>query len=243
MSKAKTPIDDENGITSQLRGETIAYALQSGIANLAANFYEPYVNYRIQKHFSSPSTPTHGNYTQNLAGEFAGDIIGTGALITAEAFFPQQLHTGTRAIRSFIDPLYEYAAHTIFANQKDEPFYEQRIEDWKIFQERNFARSAFMGSAGILGNVAIQKYMLGNPSSTKLIFLGKLASTSLSTALGLTLRFAFPEHLNGIDKWMGKQIAPLMTDQLLENAPTEQKESHVDNLLRQRSQTPPHSVS
>lgn len=222
MADMDTKPDKENKesapITAQLRGETMAYAVQSAVYNLGANFFEPYVNYRVQKYYSqhNPSHPGAGNYTQNLAGEFAGDIIGSSTLLLAEAICPEQLHSCMRTVRSWVDPLYTSVAHRVFAKEKDSPDYEQKIEKWKTFQERNLVRSAIIATAGIAGNVATQKLVIGNPSPTKLIFAGKLISTALSTSIGLGVRLAFPDQMKGMDKWMSKNIfAPMLKDKVM----------------------------
>jgi len=227
---------DKKTVSAKLRGETMAYAAQSAIYNLGANFFEPYINYRVQKRYSShdASHPgVHGNYTQNLAGEFAGDIIGSSSLILAEALIPEQLHACTRKMRSWIDPLYTSVAHIAFAKEKSEPGYEQKIEKWKTFQERNLVRSAIIATVGIAGNLATQKMLIKNPSPTGLIFAGKLASTSLTTAIGLGVRLAFPHQMKGVDRWMSKKIfAPMMQD---EETPTDDAHaaSHADRLVNQ----------
>lgn len=211
-----TEIVQNNDIPAQLRGETVAYAVQSGVYNLGANFFEPYLNYRVQKYYAA-RPGAHGNYTQNLAGEFAGDIVGASTLILAEALIPDQLHTFIRAARGHIDPLYTSVAHAVFARECTQPDYEQKMEKWKTFQERSLVRSSIIAAAGIAGNVATQKLLIGNPSPAGLIFKGKLLSTALTTILGLGVRFAFPKQTHGMDKWMGKNLfAPLMEDRELE---------------------------
>lgn len=211
MDALETGIEDKKSapVTAQLRGETMAYALQSAVHNLGANFFEPYINYRVQKSYSQKG----GSYAQNLGGEFAGDIIGASTLMLLEAVCPEQLHSCTRTMRSWVDPLYTSVAHKVFAKEKDSPDYEQKIEKWKTFQERNLARSAIIATAGIAGNIATQKLVIGNPAPTKLIFVGKLISTALTTTLGLTARFTFPDQMKNADKWMAKNIfAPMLKD-------------------------------
>lgn len=234
MDALETGKDDKKSapVTAQLRGETMAYALQSAVLNLGANFFEPYINYRVQKHYSAKDGA--GNYTQNLAGEFAGDIIGASTLMLAEAVCPEQLHACTRTLRSWVDPLYTSVAHRVFAKEKDSPDYEQKVEKWKTFQERNLVRSAIIATAGIAGNVATQKLVIGNPSPTRLIFAGKLVSTALTTTLGLSARLAFPEQMKGIDKWVGKNIfTPMLKDK---DAPNGEASSgpHAGRLMNER---------
>ena len=203
-------------LSAQLRGETIAYAAQSIVYNLGGNIFEPYINYRIQKRFSGPDAEhpgKYGNYLQNLAGEFAGDITGAGTLILAEMLVPHQLHFCTRKMRSWVDPLYTSVAHRVFAHEQNEPDYAKKIEEWKTFQERNLARSVIIATGSIAGNLATQKWLVNNPSPTKLIFAGKLASTALTTALGLTVRLAFPKQMKGVDSWMSTHFfAPLLKE-------------------------------
>lgn len=224
-------------ITSQQRGETVAYAVQSGIYNLGANFFEPYINYRFQKHYSGADAvhpKAHGNYSQNLMGEFAGDIIGASTLVVAESLFPHQLHACTRTMRGWVDPLYSTVAHRVFANEKDSPEYEQKVEKWKTFQERNLARSVIIASAGIAGNIATQKMFIGNPSPTSLILQGKLLTTAITTTLVLVIRLAFPEKTKGIDNWMSKNIfAPMMEDKA--NIDIGPGTSHVEKLMQQKN--------
>lgn len=208
-------LDKPVKVTAQMRGETMAFAAQSALYNLGANFFEPYINYRVQKHFSGGDAlhpKAYGNYTQNLAGEFAGDIIGASTLMLAEAICPEEYHRFARKARGLIDPLYTSVAHVVFAKERTAPDYDKKVEDWKTFQERNLVRSAVIATTGILGNVATQKLVIGNPSPTKLIFAGKLISTALTTTLGLTARLAFPEAMKGMDSWMGKTIFEPMMD-------------------------------
>lgn len=233
MSDMEADKKDKAAVPAQLRGETIAYAVQSGISNLAANFYEPYINYRIQRHYSGEDKAGYGNYTQNLAGELAGDLTGSTALILAETLCPEQLHNCTRTMRSWVDPIYDRVARRVLANEKDTPDYEQKVEKWKTFQERNLVRSTIMATAGIAGNIATQKLIVGNPSPTKLIFLGKLASTALTTAIGLTVRFTFPDQMKSMDKWMGKHIGSVLEDKgVAKDAPAS---THVAKLTAQDS--------
>jgi len=231
MTETKAHTEDPQIVTAQLRGETIAYAVQSGITNLAGNLFEPYVSYRIQKHYSK----NHGNYTQNLAGEFAGDVIGSASLIAAEIACPELLHSCTRKIRSFIDPLYTSVAHAVLASERNAPDYEQQIDQWKLFQERNAVRAGIIFTAGLAGNLATQKLIARNPSPTKVIFLGNLASSALTTAIGLCGRLAFPEYTKGIDNWMGKHIGSWVDDRKIEDNET----SHVARLEHQTSALTP----
>lgn len=221
---------DPNTVSSQLRGETMAFALQSAFYNLGANFFEPYINYRVQKHYSKNDPSISGNYTQNLAGEFAGDVIGASTLMLAEALAPEQLHAATRKLRSWVDPLYTSVAHRVFEKEKNSPDYEKKVEEWKTFQERNLVRSAIVATAGIAGNLATQKWVIGNPSPTKVIFAGKLISTALTTTIGLGVRLAFPQQMKSVDTWVGEKVfKPWLSDKKVEgdkSRPT----SHVDRL-------------
>lgn len=214
-----------NRITPALRGETIAYALQTGVMNVAANFFEPYISSRVQQRYGG--TNQYGSYGQNLAGEFAGDLIGAGTLIVAEAACPDELHHCTRTLRRWVDPVYSVIAEKALAGEKNAPDYARKLEEWKMFQERNLARSTIMATAGLAGNIATQKFLVGNPSPTKFIFLGKLASTLVTTGLGLTVRFVFPEHMKKLDQRIGKRLAPLL----------QQDTSHVEK-LEQENTTP-----
>lgn len=202
-------------VSAQLRAENIAYAVQNGVYNLAANFFEPYIGLRVQKFYSKTHPGIHsGNYGQNLAGELAGDLIGSATLIAAEKMAPHQLHTCTRAIRRSVDPLYDKLAHKVL--EKDpgstEQEYQKKVEDWKVFQERNFARSMVMLTAGIAGNVATQKLLMGNPSPTSMIVTGKLISSSLTMALSLGSRIAFPHQAKATDRWIGKKLKHILED-------------------------------
>ena len=223
--------EDASHISAKLRGETMAFALQSAVCNLGANLFEPYVSYRIQKHYAHDDPALTGNYTQNLVGEFAGDMLGAGALMLAELVFPEQLHGASRKIRSWLDPLYSSVAHQVFAKEKDSPDYEKKIEEWKTFQERNLVRSSIVASVGLAGNLATQKLLLGNPSSLKVVFAGKLASTALTTALGLTARLAFPKQMKRIDNWVGDTVfKPWLEDKTIEQ---DKPEQHTERLRRQ----------
>jgi hypothetical protein len=202
-------------VSAQLRGETMAYAAQTGALSLFANVYEPWLNSRIQKHYSSHSAKpeAYGGYWKNFGGELAGDVTGFGSLMLAEMLFPEQLHSCTRKMRSWVDPLYSSVAHRVFADEKDSPDYAQKVDAWKTFQERNLVRSTIMAATGITGNVAAQKWVIHNESPTKVIFLGKLATTALTTALGLTARLAFPDGTKNVDRWMSTNIfAPMLDD-------------------------------
>ena len=91
-----------------------------------------------------------------------------------------------------------------------------------------------MATAGIAGNIATQKLLAKNPSPTRVIFAGKLLSTALTTTMGLTSRFAFPEQTRNMDRWMSKNLfAPMMKDKELESA---LDDHHTDRLNQQRHQ-------
>lgn len=241
MSKTETEnaYKEPNSVSAQLRGETMAYAVQSAVYNLGANFFEPYINYQVQKRYSGHGlahNTAHGNYAQNLAGEFAGDIIGASTLMLAEAICPEQLHAGTRRARSWIDPIYSSIAQKVFAKEKGSPDYEQKIDKWKTFQERNLVRSTIIATAGIAGNIATQKLVIGNPSPTKLIFAGKLVSTALTTAIGLGARMAFPERMKSLDTLVGKKIfKPLLNDKEI-SADADISTTYADRLNRVEDQ-------
>lgn len=229
------PVDkkpDDSTVTAQLRGEVMAYAVQNGVYNVVGNFFEPIIGTQTQKYYSShdKSHPQHGTYGQNLLGEFAGDISGAGSLILAEALAPKTLHTFLRSARSLIDPLYTSVAHRVFAAEKDAPDYQQKVQQWALTQERNFVRSAFMATFGIAGNLGAQKYLIKNPSPTSVIFKGKLLSTAVTTALGLTARMVFPKQINGLDNAIAKKfITPMLDD--VEGVPTVPvAATHVDKI-------------
>jgi hypothetical protein len=206
---------DDKMVSAQLRGETMAYAFQSGMYNLAANFFEPYVGYRTQRYYSEHGGAplAYGSYSQNLAGEFAGDVVGAATLVGAELIFPQQLHYFMRSARNWIDPLYSSAAHSVFASEKHSPDYEKKVEAWKLFQERNLVRSTIMATASIAGNIGTQKWIFGNPAPTSAVFKGKLLSTAITTAIGLSVRLAFPARMYAMDQWVGKTMfTPMLSD-------------------------------
>ncbi len=236
--------DKGNNISSQLRGETMAYAVQNVAYSLAANLYEPYINYRVQRYYSKHSSthPGHGNYTQNLVGEFAGDLIGAGTLMAAESLMPTQLHSFTRSFRKWVDPVFDKLARFFLTKDCGAPDYEEKVERWKTFQERNFVRSTIMTTASIAGNIATQKWVAGNPSPVGMILAGKVASSAVTMALELGARFAFPSQLNKLDNWMGARISPMFADKEIiattkaaasEKAPAV---SHAAKLLSQQSE-------
>lgn len=242
-SVSDTTTEADHTLSAELRGETIAYAVQSGVYNLAANFVEPYINYRIQQRYSGPDARhhgPHGSYTQNLVGEFAGDLIGCSTLILAETIMPTQLHTFTRTARTWIDPLYTRIAHAVLATHRSDTDYEQQIERWKTFQERSLIRSTIMATAGIVGNVATQKMLVGNPSPSSLIFKGKLVSTAITTALGLVARFALPQQTRRMDKWIGNHLSPMMEDKAM---PTAGHVSHAERLSLTAQESQPHDLT
>lgn len=214
--------DDKNNlifVDPRQRGETMAFAAQNIIYNIGANFLEPYVNLRVQKYYSSHDA-SHavkaGNYTQNLAGEFAGDLIGSGGLMLAEATAPIALHTCTRTMRGWIDPVCAQVADHAFAGQENDPNYQQEKESWKIAQERTLVRAGIVTAGTVAGNIFTQKMILQNPAPTKVIFIGKLLSSTLTTTLGLAARAMFPSHAQGLDRWMSKKI---FTPMFEEDAP------------------------
>lgn len=211
MTTAGTGTEGTQVISSQLRGETMAYAAQSGLYNLGANIFEPYINHLFQQHYATGGTRA-GSYGQNLMGELAGDVIGSSTLMLAEMICPVALHTFTRHARNVVDPLYTSVAHVVFADECRQPDYAEKVEKWKTFQERNLVRSAIVAGAGIAGNIATQKMLIGNPAPTGLIFKGKLLSTAITTCLGLGVRFAFPDQMRRMDKWVGGAIAPMMEE-------------------------------
>jgi hypothetical protein len=227
MRKKTEDKPDNSAVSSQVRGETMAYAMQSGIFSIMANLYEPYLNLLIQKKYyqkyaahDAEKYQRYGTYTQNLAGELVGDLTGAGTLFAAELSAPEQLHRFTRGARRFIDPLFESVAHRVFYDEKNTPGYEQKMEEWKVFQERNFVRSGIIASAGMAGNLLTQKLWCHNPSPTHVIFLGKAATTMLTTALGLGVRFAFPDQMKGLDGWVSKRyLAPRLNDTEMGDSP------------------------
>ncbi len=204
---------DKQKIPAQLRGETMAFALQSGLFSLGANAFEPYVNLRVQRHYASKYPVSHksGTYIQNLAGELVGDFAGAGTLIAAEVFIPTQLHAVTRGMRSFVDPLYKSVAHMVFADELGTPGYDQKVQQWATFHERNLARSLIILSSGATANLATQKLLMKNPAPTKVIFAGKVISASITTALGLVIRFVIPNQMKQLDSWLAnKYFVPRM---------------------------------
>jgi hypothetical protein len=231
-----------NTISSQLRGETMAYAVQNVAYSLAANLYEPYINYRVRRYYSDHSSthPGHGNYTQNLVGEFAGDLIGAGTLMVAETLIPKQLHSFTRAFRKWVDPIFDKAARFFHAKDCSAPDFEEKIERWKTFQERNFVRSTIMTTAGIAGNIATQKWVVGNTAPMGVILAGKVASSAVTMALELGARLAFPNQLNKLDNWMGARISPMFADKEIVEAPKPENSAaptHAAKLLSQQAAT------
>ncbi len=199
-------------ITPELRGETMAYALQSGLGHLAGNIYEPWIDYQVQKHYAR-GTSKHGTYGQNFAGEVIGDVAGAAALIAAETLFPRELHGFLRRARSWCDPLYTGVARIALGQEACEPDFEQRIEKWKTFQERNLVRSGIIGVVGIAANVSSQKILLNNPSPTSVVFKGKLLSTAVSTGIMLTARMLFAKRMKQMDEWLGEKVFEPMLSQ------------------------------
>jgi hypothetical protein len=228
---------DTSTVTAQVRGETVAYALQSGLFSLAANIYEPYVNLLVQKKYAkkyrydAPTGQRYGTYGQNLTGELVGDLTGAGSLILAEAIAPEELHRFTRGTRKLIDPLFTSVAHSVFNDEKGQPDYDKKVEQWKLFQERNFVRSGIIAGTGMAGNLITQKLLMRNPSPTGVIFAGKAISTAITTVLGLTARFTFPDQMKSMDSWISKRyLAPHLEDKELDG---DNAETHVSTLRSQ----------
>lgn len=210
---------DENNklvaVAAQHRGDTMAFAVQQILYNIGGNFFEPYISSRVQRHYAEKHLHQFkaGSYAQNLGGDFAGDIIGGSSLMIAELVAPIQLHTATRAMRHAIDPIYTTIANHVFSGRENEPGFAERKEAWKLAQERSLVRSAMMMTGGVIGNIATQKYIIKNPAPAKIIFLGKLASSAVTNAVGLVVRAVFPEQTQGLDKWMSKNwFTPLFED-------------------------------
>lgn len=227
----------ENGsVSAELRGETIGYAFQSIGYNLIGNLFEPYINYRIQEHYSGKNHTNgkHGTYAQNLAGEFIGDFAGGSALILAEATMPKQLHSLLRSMRRAVDPLYSKLAKYFVDDKYPPEEYEKRVERWKTFQERSLCRSSIVAVTGIAANVAAQKWLVNNPSSTGVILGGKIASTALTMGLNLGARMMFPKQMNNLDKAIGGTFSGMMEDEQIEEIPSN---GHAAKQARHNSYT------
>lgn len=217
-------------VSNQLRGEAMAFAAQSAVYTLAANTFEPYISYRVQRYYATRD-PKHvekfGNYSQNLAGELIGDLTGAATLVGLEAICPGPLHYFTRQFRYAVDPLYDAVAKFVFKDKKDDPNYQKEVNEWKLYQERNLARSLVVSIGGVAGNVAAQKYLVGNPSPTRLILLGKAASTTVSTGIGLVARMMFSKQTKAIDKYMAKTFfTPIMNNGLTPEEIRQQEQEH-----------------
>lgn len=198
-------------VSAQVRGETMAHALQSGMFNLAANFYESGINVRVQKYYhdkyghDASKWQRYGTFKQNIMGEFAGDLSGMGTLMGLETFVPEQLHTFTRGARRFIDPLFEGVAQRVFAKYEGTPDYRPQIDKWKLFHERNFVRSGIVLAGGLTGNLLTQKLIMENPSPTKVIFMGKMLSSTVTMGLNLAIRFCYADEMKKLDSWMAEK--------------------------------------
>lgn len=233
-TSASDTTDGRKRLSPEHRGEVIGYAFQQGTFSLAANIFEPYVNKRFQDYISrhTLSHPKAGNFSQNLVGEFAGDLIGTSTLVLAEVLCPRPLHTAMGAARNMLDPVYKSIAHAVFADKRLEPDYDQQVERWKTIQERNFVRSSIMAAAGIAGNVAVQKWIMKNPAPSSVVFMGKALSTLLTTSIGLTTRFTFPEQMKKLDNLLGDKVFAPMLDDMHEK---ETQISHVERVQSESS--------
>ena len=218
-------------VSNQLRGEAMAFAAQSAVYTLVANTFEPYISYRVQRHYAMRDPKhieKHGNYSQNLAGELIGDLTGAATLVGLEALCPGPLHYCTRQFRQAIDPLYDSVARWVFKDKKNEPDYQKTVDEWKLYQERNLARSLVVSICGVACNIAAQKYLVGNPSPVKLILLGKAASTAVSTSIGLVARMVFSKQTQAIDRYMAKKIfTPIMNNGLTPEEIKAQEKAHA----------------
>lgn len=227
--------------SAQLRGEVMAFALQSAFWGLGGNVIEPLINSKVQQSYAKPDDATHkrtyGTYGQNFAGELAGDVIGAATLMSAELICPDQFHRASRRFRKMVDPLYEGVAHRVFAKDVAAPDYAQKVEEWKTFQERNLVRSLIVGAGSVAGNIATQKYLVGNPSPTGVIFAGKMLSASVTTVIGLCMRMAFPKQLREEDERLSKRFfAPMLSDRNMPDAAAQDENisAHAER-LRQKT--------
>jgi hypothetical protein len=85
---------------------------------------------------------------------------------------------------------------------------------------------------GIAGNILTQKYIVGNPSPTGLILAGKLLSTSLTTAAGLSVRMCYPKQMDRLDETISKRVfAPMFKEGAVE--PEESITTHAERLRKQ----------
>ncbi len=230
----------EDVIPAELRSDTISYAIQSFVYNLGANTYEPIVSSYTQKkacdwfNFSG-----YSNYRQNLGGEFAGDVIGTATLVAAETFAPNQLHSFTKTARKMVHPLYSSVANWLFSDQKNNPGYDEKIKQWTTYQERNLVRALITTSAAMVGNIATQKLLCTSKAPSGIIFLGRMVSKSLTTALGLTARFTFPKQAGAVDHWMSEHIfAKIMSDAVVNDPNLAASHTEKVRARRQSDNTP-----
>lgn len=237
--------DAPQSVSSQERGETMAYAAQNMLVNSVGNVIESGINFGVQKYFAQHD-PAHkmqsGTMAQNLSGEFAGDFAGSIALVAAEALCPEQYHSFSRRVRSWIDPFYEKLARNLLKKDCPDDEYEKKVHDWKVFQERNVVRAGFIGVVGVGANLVAQK-VLNNQAPLRVIALGKVISTGIMMAGGLSLRMALPKQMKALDEKMGEIVAPLMKDETspeLVDKPIEKpvekpaKTSHVEALAAKR---------
>jgi hypothetical protein len=231
----------DHQVSAQQRGETMAYAAQNLFFNGIGNFIESAINHRIQCAVAGwdPKNPKpHGDYTQNTVGEFIGDGAGAVTLIALEAFCPEQYHDFSRKARSWVDPFYDKLARLTIKKDCPDNEYEAKVNEWKVFQERNLIRAGVVGTVGIAANIFSQKVLLNNKSPTSVIFAGKAVSTSLMLLTGLTARYAFPKQLQAIDEKIGTVLAPMIDDDAVPaKAADGQPASHVEALSAKRSQT------
>lgn len=149
----------------------------------------------------------------------------------AEGLAPNQLDKARDKFTTWVDPFYSKIAYKVFYKDKDSPDYENKVAEWKSFQERSLFNAGIVATAGITGNIATQKLLIGNPSPTKAILAGKLLSATITSAIGLSVRLAFPEQTKSLDRWVGKRV---FTDWLEHKRSHDGNESsHADRLLQQ----------
>lgn len=196
---ADTPKDLAPSAATQDLNAFQTYAESQNLFDLGSRLFEPYVNHRVQQHFARQGHYKAGTYMQNLAGEIAGDVVGIAALTSAERLFPKQMQRTTDYAEQLLDPIYDPLAEKLFEPCCDDKNYDQRVDEWKKDQQAELIHAGVAASASVTGNVFAQKKIFRNPAASSAIFKGKMASTSLTTLLGLSMGFALPGASSFVD--------------------------------------------
>ena len=206
--------------------ENIAYTVNHALACTATDFIDPFVSTQIQKYLNQKVSigcghdhsdgHGHGENWQGVVGELVGDFGAVPLTVALQRYAPWLMDGIRYVAEPIMGDLFRGGAISAASHQSKlamlngTPFsadeYRARARELYRYEVQHLPQGLVWTGTAIVGNVMIQKHLLGNNSPINEIYAGKIAGAAISSGLLFGTRAFATEKAKQWDEWATEKV-------------------------------------